>query len=72
MFVPVVTTIREVGAAEAATNGPGSIVIEIAGARVRAQRGVDLGWLRDVLRAVKARHDRGCGGPTGAGGQQTC
>ena len=35
MFVPVVTTIREVGAAEAATNGPGSIVIEIAGARVR-------------------------------------
>jgi hypothetical protein len=52
MFVPVVTTIREVG--EAATNGPGSIVIEIAGARVRAQRGVDLGWLRDVLRAVKA------------------
>ena len=54
MFVPVVTTIREVGAAEAATNGPGSIVIEIAGARVRAQRGVDLGWLRDVLRTVKA------------------
>jgi transposase len=54
MFVPVVTTIREVGAAEAATNGPGSIVIEIAGARVRAQRGVDVGWLRDVLRAVKA------------------
>lgn len=54
MFVPVVTTIREVGAAEAATNGPGSIVIEIAGAAVRAQRGVDLGWLRDVLRAVKA------------------
>jgi hypothetical protein len=51
MFVPVVTTIR---AAEAATNGPGSIVIEIAGATVRAQRGVDLGWLRDVLRAVKA------------------
>src|ERR1700747_2547597 len=39
MFVPVVTTIREVGAAEAATNGPGSIVIEIAGARGRAQRG---------------------------------
>src|ERR1700756_3306750 len=53
MFVPVVTTIREVGAAEA-TNGPGSIVIEIAGARVRAQKGVDVGWLRDVLRAVKA------------------
>src|SRR6266705_2730941 len=42
MFVPVVTTIREMGAAEAATNGPGSIVIEIAGARVRAQRGAVL------------------------------
>jgi transposase len=53
MFVPVVTTIREVGA-DAAANGPESIVIEIAGAMVRAQRGVDLGWLRDVLRAVKA------------------
>src|SRR5271166_7129643 len=51
MFVPVVTTIREVGAADAAANGPGSIVIEIAGATVRAQRGVDPGWLRDVLRA---------------------
>jgi hypothetical protein len=54
MFVPVVTTIREVGASDAAANGPGSIVIEIAGATVRAQRGGDLGWLRDVLRAVKA------------------
>jgi transposase len=54
MFVPVVTTIREVGASDAAANGPGSIVIEITGATVRAQRGVDLGWLRDVLRAVKA------------------
>ena len=38
MFVPVVTTIREVGAADAPANGPGSIVIEIAGATVRAQR----------------------------------
>ena len=28
--------------------------IEIAGAVVRAERGVDLGWLRDVVRAVKA------------------
>jgi len=28
--------------------------LEIAGAVVRAERGVDLGWLRDVLRAVKA------------------
>ena len=41
MFVPVVTTIREVGAADAAASGAGSIVIEIAGATVRAQRGVD-------------------------------
>jgi transposase len=54
MFVPVVTTIREVGTAGASAKGPGSIVIEIAGAVVRAERGVDLGWLRDVLRAVKA------------------
>jgi len=51
MFVPVVTTIRVVGAA---ANGPGSIVIEFAGAVVRAERGVDLGWLRDVLQAVRA------------------
>ena len=50
MFVPVVPAIREVGAG----SGNGSIVIEIAGAVVRAERGVDLGWLRDVLRAVKA------------------
>jgi transposase len=54
MFVPVVTTIREVGGADAAASGPGWIVIEIAGATVRAQRGVDPGWLRDVLRALKA------------------
>ena len=39
MFVPVVTTIREVGAADAPSNGPESIVIEIAEAMVRAQRG---------------------------------
>ena len=54
MFVPVVPAIREVGAASASANAAGSIVIEIAGAVVRAERGVDLGWLRDVLRAVKA------------------
>ena len=54
MFVPVVTTTHEVGAAGALANRPGSIVIEIAGAVVRAERGVDLGWLRDVLRTVKA------------------
>ena len=54
MFVPVVTTIRAVGAVGASANGAESIAIEIAGAVVRAERGVDLGWLRDVLRAVKA------------------
>jgi transposase len=54
MFVPVVTASREVGAASVPANEPGSIVIEIAGAVVRAERGVDLCWLRDVLRAVKA------------------
>jgi hypothetical protein len=32
----------------------GLIVIEIAGAVVRVKPGIDLGWLRDVLRAVKA------------------
>jgi transposase len=54
MFVPVVPAIREVSAAVASANGPASIVVEIAGAVARAERGVDLGWLRDVLRAVRA------------------
>jgi transposase len=54
MFVPVVTGTVESGAAGAVTRCAGSIVIEIAGATVRAEPGVDLGWLRDVLRAVKA------------------
>jgi transposase len=54
MFVPVVMATPEVGAAGASADRPGSIAIEIAGAVVRAERGVDLGWLRDVLRAVKA------------------
>jgi transposase len=49
MFVPVVTT-ADGGKAD----GGGSIRIEIADAVVHAERGVDLGWLRDVLRAVKA------------------
>lgn len=53
IFVPVVTTTRE-AVAGASANRPGSIVIEIAGAVVRAEKGVDLGWLRDVLRTVKA------------------
>jgi transposase len=51
MFVPVVTALP--GAA-AAAKPSGSIAIEIGGAVVRAEPGVDLGWLRDVLRAVKA------------------
>jgi transposase len=54
MFVPLVTASREVGAAIAPAPGAASIVIEIAGAVVRAERGVDLCWLRDVLRVVKA------------------
>jgi transposase len=55
MFVPVVREVGHDGAAlAAAANGSGAITIEIAGAVVRAEPGVDLGWLRDVLRAVKA------------------
>ena len=54
MFVPVVREARDDGVAAAAANGSGAISIEIAGAVVRAERGVDLGWLRDVLRTVKA------------------
>jgi transposase len=54
MVVPAMTTMREAGGLDAAASSAGSIVIEIGGVAVRAQRGVDLGWLRDVLRAVKA------------------
>lgn len=54
LFVPVVTATGEPGAANLVAKPVGSIVIEIAGAVVRADPGVDLGWLRDVLRAVKA------------------
>jgi transposase len=55
MFVPVVREICDDGAATAVgVTVSGAITIEIAGAMVRAERGVDLGWLRDVLRAVKA------------------
>jgi hypothetical protein len=53
MFVPVVTAKGEPGAAGGIANR-GSIVIEIGGALVRAEPGVDVVWLRDVLRAVKA------------------
>jgi transposase len=54
MFVPVVREIDGGGVAAAAANRSGAISIEIAGAVIRAERGVDLGWLRDVLRTVKA------------------
>jgi hypothetical protein len=54
MFVPVVTAKEELGAEGVATDHAGSIAIEIAGMVVRVEPGVDLGWLRDVLRAVKA------------------
>ncbi len=53
MFVPVVTAMGEPGAAGGIANR-GLIVIEIGGALVRAEPGVDVVWLRDVLRAVKA------------------
>jgi hypothetical protein len=54
MFVPVVTAVDGPDVARTTAHRVGSIVIEIAGAAVRADPGVDLGWLRDVLRAVKA------------------
>jgi transposase len=53
-FVPVVTEIRHEAAPASAANGRGVITIEIAGVVVRAEPGVDPGWLRDVLRAVRA------------------
>ena len=54
MFVPVVRATDGSGVAATAGKGSGAITIEIAGVVVRAERGVDLGWLRDVVRAVKA------------------
>jgi len=54
-FVPVVRATCDDSAATAlGVTVSGAITIEIAGAVVRAERGVDLGWLRDVLRTVKA------------------
>ena len=53
MFVPVVTS----GDSSAMAGKPREsrlIKIEVAGAVVHAERGVDLGFLTDVLRAVKA------------------
>ena len=54
MFVPVVRATDDGGVAAAAATRSGIITIEIAGAVVCVERGVDLGWLRDVVRAVKA------------------
>ena len=52
---PIVREARDDGVAAAVgVTVSGAITIEIAGAVVRAERGVDLGWLRDVVRAVKA------------------
>ena len=53
LFVPVITC----GDSSAMAGRPGEsrlIKIEIASAVVHAERGVDLGFLTDVLRAVKA------------------
>ena len=55
LFVPVVTEVRHDGVMSGASaQGCPAITIEIGGAVVRADPGVDLAWLRDVLRAVKA------------------
>ena len=55
LFVPVMAQLGHDGAMPAAvTDGRSVITIEIAGVVVRAGRGVDPVWLRDVLRAVKA------------------
>ena len=54
MFVPVVTADLRRRCCRGGGEPVRAISIEIAGAVVRAERGVDLGWLRDVLRAVKA------------------
>lgn len=51
MFVPVVMATRKPAAAQ--PSAP-SITIETAGVVVRAECGVDVGWLAAVLRAVKA------------------
>jgi transposase len=53
-FVPLVSVIGQEPPAASATTDPGGITIEIAGAVVRAGKGIDPVWLRDVLRAVRA------------------
>jgi transposase len=55
LFVPVVTELRHDGVSSGVSaQGYPAITIEIGGAVVRAAPGVDLAWLREVLRAVKA------------------
>jgi transposase len=55
LFVPVVTELRHDGVSSGASvQGSRAITIEIGCAVVRATPGIDLAWLRDVLRAVKA------------------
>jgi transposase len=55
LFVPVVMEERVDGAMAATTpSGSAAVSIKIGGAIVRATPGVDLAWLMDVLRAVKA------------------
>jgi transposase len=53
-FIPVVTEARHEAAPAPTANDRGAITIEIGGAIVRAEPGVDPIWLRDVLRAVRA------------------
>lgn len=53
-FVPVVAEPRRETIPAPKANGCGTITIEIGGTIIRAEPGVDLIWLRDVLRAVRA------------------
>ena len=52
LFVPVVVASQQTGMGPKSV-AP-SITIEIAGVVVRVERGADVGWLAEVLRAVKA------------------
>jgi transposase len=52
LFVPIVVGREDT--ARAARAGAASITIEIDGAVVRVERGLDAGFLAEVLRAVKA------------------
>jgi transposase len=51
LFVPIVVAREKMVVAEPAAS---TITIEIAGVVVRAERGVDIGWLVDVVRALRA------------------